>query len=1606
MSSVPQDAVSMLALAIRDDQPIDPEQPPLIDGVHLRWMTLQELGFPWYGYYLFRRETNPRRKRCLGGAFAALQPRSGTSATLVTQVGTLSSAQPIVYTDDFAPQGRVEADLRAPLRFALPDGVDTDSVEVTIGFRGRESTRTCVDFRTLGLGAGPNPRIERGAVFTVQPVLVAAPAPEAAIEAWSGVASGLEFTSPVAVTYRLDVALPCNAQRVDLLLSNRAPIRIEAFENGAATGTRPFDAGALTESKVSFSGQAITRLAIECSQLDAVLLHEICWACGTAPPPREIDVDFREWQPGQRPSPLVEKEVVFTAERFAFDTVAAGAGMVVRGDSLTVELPCATDRVELHFTRVAATGGTLTVTPAGQTGAPVEVSTPGEVQVVVTGSGMTELGVATTGLAFLHRVVLTCSGAASDSVEVRGVAASGEVVSVTASGTAGATETVTLSGAGLTAVEIGSGRAALIDLCYVPRRQATTFGWEAVPEFQYPLCLPVAHDDYPCAGRPSDPNAARTLALSRVTYPSPDGLGQGFWRLHSELVRLVRHGPAGGEMADRVHPLLHGSSASPAMQDAPAIPNLRPLDLVYLASLHPAYAQMLGLYFVDRNTGGERYDYLVLGDPTGVLGGSAESALQWLAFDADSSQVHADIVLDQRVEPRPAITAPAGVRAYALPGPAARAIDGTVPDVAGNVGLWWPPPPDEATEPQPDQPVFYFARRAALGPARPASAPPDADYLAVAGLGPVVLSEPDPPPPPPPTESRSPDWPPPSVRFHAVDGNLAEGWYSYRLTGQDLFGRRSALGPPAEWYEWDPEQVVDPFAVALLDKMPPPAPLGVEAWALDPDDRWIFADDAYDAWRATVAPGLVGLRVRWRWTHLQQVQAPDTTEFRLYWKPGRWNALLGTIASVTAASATESDVELDFGASNPANAFAGTRLRVGNSDFAVIASQSGASLRLRVKNIGPDDDVAPGAGQPCTIAIPEHHALWTDTGLPPSWSQRLAVVPYASHQRTVVDVTKDLEDRPLSDDVFNQQPLAINASTAKLPGHPALGGLQPWIDHLWLRSGGQEEYLRIVRFDTLTSTVTLEAGPTLPADEWAIGRPAREYEVFLAAPDTGAGHPFEPTLGDTVVYAQVAVSAADDRPHAADTFSGGNRPGNESRVSPSATVYRVWQKKPDAPELPPGDDWRFATPADYRDQSLTTFRFMEAAHLRVHVLRALDETLFQQDWSISAARGAIDPADDTLFPSDWPQGRRAAAAAEINQLAALEQYAALGNDALRVLASHPANEEAFTQVTIAPLEMGDARIRDERRPDDDAGYVAAAGSGICAYTDVLPGRASNRYLYRAQFVDGAQNQGALSVAGPPVYLRKVEPPRVPVITGVRSGERTVTVQWAAQRDPRLAFYRLYRTAEPAHAGDVRLMDAVATLAPSDLDPLQDPEFTDAIGLVGGQVVHYRLTAIDTAGNESQPSRPAPAMVVDSTPPPAPNLTAAEWLLLRERDGALAPWRADGVVPEGYRPALRLEWESAAPQPTFEVARRRSDDRVWATVAGAPEPAPAARRYRLVDGSADATADTAYRLRVRSLAGVWSVDAAVAPVGIPVPPAAVVAVGASAPSTPPETEETQ
>lgn len=542
------DALTLLALGIQDDKPPEGSgQTPLVNGIHLRWSPRQDLGFPWYGFYLFRRESQPRRPRCLSRALAGLRLGASTSTSLRTRLGRLVSPQPLRFTDDFPAPDLVEIDLAGRVRFELPEGVEAGSVEVRIGFRdaGPAVERKCIDFRSFPLGPGPSPRTEQGVVFETETPPISPPVSGTVIERWPGSPIGLNSSR------RLEITLPREASRVDLTVTNRLPVRIEALAGeGHSLARRDLARGELQAGTVSLAGTGITRVVLDCLGADGALLHEICFEVPTGGP-RKAGVTIR----------------------------ALSGGQMV------------TNTMVLGF--------------------------PGQI--------------------------------------------------VPAS----------LQAEGITAVEIDPGPAALVDLCYLPVRQGVVHGWEEIPGFTYPLCLPVDHADYPCPRKPASFDEAKALALSRVTYPGPLGLENGFADLHGQLEVLVQGGPSGGPMEKRTNPDLVGFSKSPATQsERPKLPGLRPLDLILLASLHPTIAQMAGLYFADQTVEpGVGYDYLLLADPTGVLGGDVAGTLDWLVFTADASQLDAVVAFDRKAEPRSPIAPPGAPRAYALGGPAARGID-------------------------------------------------------------------------------------------------------------------------------------------------------------------------------------------------------------------------------------------------------------------------------------------------------------------------------------------------------------------------------------------------------------------------------------------------------------------------------------------------------------------------------------------------------------------------------------------------------------------------------------------------------------------------------------------------------------------------------------------------------------------------------------------------------------------------------------------------------------------------------------------------------------------------------------------------------------------
>ena len=1037
------------------------------------------------------------------------------------------------------------------------------------------------------------------------------------------------------------------------------------------------------------------------------------------------------------------------------------------------------------------------------------------------------------------------------------------------SGTAGQVVTTVLELDAITAIELSGGTAALIDLCVVPVGAGVSDGWQPIPGFTYPLRLPVAHPDYPPA--PPLPNlaAARASALARVSYgPTTPWLGQGFSQLHGVLRQLVDDGPPpGGEaMVDRSVDV--AGTPPPPEETGGQVVQLRqaPLDLVLLGSLHPAVAQMLGLYWLDAAVApGQAFDYLLLADHDGSLGGTAASALAWMVTP-DWDVVDGFVAFNKRLAPAPPLAAPGRPRAYSLPG-TTLAVDGgdELLDATNNAGLVWNRPLTDGVL-QPGAPVLYHVWRADLGDVDTPASPGAEDFEPLTARAPILVGA------EPPLGLASAGvpghpahWPPFSL--HYVDRGRPDGWYAYRVGGIDIFGRHSPTSASAEWRQWEPVpdprpwyyldppggQVVHADRIRLLDKLPPPPPTAVEAFALDPDDPTVLRDAAYQAWRETLTEAeresVIGLRVRWRWNEAQMRQAPDTREFRVYVHPAPVNTLSGRVAAVTPDGATESLVATGIPHTQPAGAFDGLSVRIGTDSFRVLESEASSPLRLRVANIGAEDEIRPEARAGCSVPIPPGHNLHTEFGDAPPWDARVLVVSFDEH-------------------------------------------------------------------------VTVEAGGEV-----------RRYEAFLPAPASPdrAGLALATSLAEPMAYALVGVTAADDRTHTPDHRGDPDRFGNESGVGGPATVFRVRREQPPAPEVPPDDERRFASPADYHARSYYTYRWLPADELRTHVFRALDDAVFAADLALRP-RPALSPADASAFPPEavdprWDGAKRTQVAAELNALNALDPgdraaaapvYRSLSNDALRVLAGLPGTEAAFTQITIQPLDPAESDpsapggLRWGRVGPDVA--PGSLGPGELAYVDTLDGRATNRWYYRSGHVDAVHNVGPLSLATPPVWLPDVVPPRTPTVTRLTAGDRRITVEWASNREPDLAEYRVYRADDAAAARDVRAMALVHTASVEAGDPAERPavvSWTDD-PVPGVRDFWYRIVAVDRAGadpregggNASPPSPALRARAFDQTAPVPPAIEVAEWVRVDPSD-AVFPWAS--LAPE-REPAVRLTWE--------------------------------------------------------------------------------------------------
>jgi hypothetical protein len=1179
---------------------------------------------------------------------------------------------------------------------------------------------------------------------------------------------------------------------------------------------------------------------------------------------------------------------------------------------------------------------TWTLTSLAVTASAANASAPG------TGPGAGPGGGTGTGASAADGIVITAFRT--------GVAVASRVVSAGA----GAVVKVSLEFDAIDEIRLTSGPVRLIDVCAVLTSDGIGQGWSMVPGFPGPgpgpvqpqaMLLPVQHPNYPLQVGGPDVNDSLSRALPRIRYgfPSPQDAtkidttpwtqGTAFSDLFQALVKIVQTGPPA--ITDFVEDV-------PAAQDAndPTAPQLQStqlsnLDLLLTAAVNPAAAQMLGLYWVDdQAVPGTSYDYMLVGDYKNAANGNASTILSLVAA-ADFSSIDAYVRIGVVTAASPSLAPPAHPRGYALP---VTAVPPGVPgDAAGLVGLLWDvaSPDNGADKIDPTESLLFHVWRKDFGRSLPPSAPGSPDSYA------LITSLPIAPGRPRTDDASDPErfltgWP--KFDLFAVDGPLVEGWYGYRISGIDIFGRYSGLSEAAVSLDIATEDIpasgtFDP-AVHLIDATPPPAPVNVRAWVLDPQDPFVLQDAVYTQWRSSLDPthaSDVGLRVRWVWTGKEMQQAPDAKEFRVYIQPG------SSMTNANIAASWQQRIAV-VGLNERIVSEAIVPVRTGAPASMTGAAATAVGAVVTLGDGGPLDGIAAAVSQGVEIELPAAAGS----------RERFTVTQVDVTARTItVDQAPSL---PASPSVWTLSPAEIRGNNATASGvqvtlvdGPPLDGIVARALELDLPgANGARKQFSVVQIDVGNRQVTLDEAPQLAgASSWALGVRERTYELFLpptapalATPAPALVLPATPSLTTPVAYGLVGVSAVDDKPR--DDLRPASAPlaqraGNEGAVSGPATVYQVWRTVPAAPQAPtfPADKLS-ATRADFLSRSFFMLHFVNTVTPQggtphayaTHVFRALDQTLFMVDAKNTSANrstdvGAISAQDlGWLTPGGAPDNaRRQAAANQVLALTPTSDYSTLTNDALRLLASLKSNSAAFTRLTNPALDPTDPWIADRVGPNEDQTYVPQGNRG--AYLDTLDGRASNRYFYRTSYIDGAHNESLLGVSTPPVYLPLATIPTPPVIVDAGSDDKAVRLSWRSSADPDVAEYRVYRADTENRVA--RLLDSDRLLVVPEL-PLAGRSTIvekNPIAAVGGKRFFYAVTAATAA----------------STTSPARESVASRLVALSAFDDTRpAPPTWNTPQPQGQ--ALLLGWTTTKTTlRNFLVQRRQPPSTDWQSISG-------------------------------------------------------------------------
>ncbi len=167
------------------------------------------------------------------------------------------------------------------------------------------------------------------------------------------------------------------------------------------------------------------------------------------------------------------------------------------------------------------------------------------------------------------------------------------------------------------------------------------------------------------------------------------------------------------------------------------------------------------------------------------------------------------------------------------------------------------------------------------------------------------------------------------------------------------------------------------------------------------------------------------------------------------------------------------------------------------------------------------------------------------------------------------------------------------------------------------------------------------------------------------------------------------------------------------------------------------------------------------------------------------------------------------------------------------------------QVIGSTEDLGEYRpLHDELLPADQTYFQYSLSDAFYKY-------------YRIMAIDTAYNASVSDIA----YLVEVDtiPPPIPsIVSAVCDTAGIVTLKWEASTAPDIKGYRVFKAFHPSHG-----------FHPITPVPLRETSFADTLGKRLEKKVYYRIVALDTHYNHSQPSDYSIVSIPDMIPPTAP-----------------------------------------------------------------------------------------------------------------------------------------